>query len=68
MRRIWEFWRVYGRLIAERQTTLWLWIIYVGVVGPTWLAWRLVGHSEFGGRWRARPKTPATLADLRRLG
>jgi hypothetical protein len=69
-----DFWRDYAARIAQRQTTLWLGLIYLAVVGPTWLVSRLAGRRFFvepgdpAGYWRPRPAAPRTLTELRRMG
>jgi hypothetical protein len=71
---VWGFWREYGTLIAERQTTIWLVLIYVGLIGPTWLFARIVGKRFFvearpgGMYWQHRRSELRTIADMRRMG
>lgn len=68
------FWREYAKLMAEHQTTLWLWLLYVIVIGPTWFIARVAGKRFFvragvgATYWVARPTSPATIASLRSMG
>jgi hypothetical protein len=74
MHPIWSFWRAYAHRIAERQTTLWLCLVYFLIVGPTWATARLAGKRFFprprpgASTWVDRPPAARTLADLRRMG
>jgi hypothetical protein len=71
---VWRFWREYGALIAERQTTLWLVLVYLGLIGPTWLFSRVVGKRFFAEPhpgavyWQQRQPGPRTIAEMRRMG
>lgn len=74
MRPVLAFWHWYGRRLAERQVQLWLCLVYVGVVGPTWLVTRLARRSLFpraranGSYWIARAPREHSLAEMRRMG
>jgi hypothetical protein len=71
---MWGFWREYGLLMAERQTTIWLCLVYVVLIGPTWVISRLSGKRFFAAPhvgdtyWVARPTGPRTLADMQKMG
>ena len=68
------FWREYAAFMAERQTQIWLWLVYFVLIGPTWLVSRAVGRSFFprpapnGSHWIARRPMEHSLAEMRRLG
>lgn len=68
------FGRAYGTAIGRRQTWIWLALVYVAIVGPTWLAARLTGRrlldapADGASSWRPRPPAPRTVAELRRMG
>jgi hypothetical protein len=74
VRPVLAFWRWYGRRLAERQAQLWLYLVYVGVVGPTWLVARLARRSLFpharvdGSHWIERAPLQHSLAEMRRMG
>lgn len=61
-------------MIAERQTTLWLIVIYIVCVGPTWLILKVARQSNFVSPrdpskfWTLRAPGPRTIAEMRRLG
>jgi hypothetical protein len=74
MKALWAFWREYGAMIGERQTTIWLWLVYFLVVGPSWAAARLTGQrllpddASSDRHWLERRPGPRSVAEMRRMG
>lgn len=74
MKAVKAFWLEYAGLMAERQTTIWLWLVYGVLIGPTWLVTRAAGKSLFprpgadGSYWVTRPVMRHDLAEMRKLG
>jgi hypothetical protein len=69
-----SFWRHYASRIADRQATIWLVVVYVAIVGPTWLVRQALGRRAFrpadrsAARWHTCRPLPRTMAELRRMG
>lgn len=43
----WVVWRDYATMIGERQTTLWLCVVYYCFVAPTWVLSRVLDKRFF---------------------